>query len=419
MIQHADEIAEREIFVANNTLDLVELGEVRAIDGFVAKHAIDGEHARGLETGLRDVVQHARAHRGGVRAKNILIRLRALPRVLMTDRAVPPGLVHLTHAFHVILRRKVHRRRRLHKKRVVRVSRRVLLRLNQRVEIPKSTLHEVIRRHLREPQREENLPKRLSNLEQRVHVPARRLRPRPRHQIIRLKRLSPPRPFIHHLLRQIRRQHLALERELRPLRQFVLFPPLLLGQFSLLRQRLQRLRVHRLSRLQRPERLPHVVLDRLHPSLHPRRRSLHHRQPIPLHRLLEPDVRRPRSRARPERVQRHPLRRHARVRARLGRSALERVLALRRERRPRALDRARDDHVRRREPLDDADDHLMIDAAARARGRRVRDAVAGDRGEDVALDRVGVGHRARAGATRDGADRSVASLVVESLFHES
>ena len=37
----------------------------------------------------------------------------------------------------------------------------------------------------------------------------------------------------------------------------------------------------------------------------------------------------------------------------------------------------------------------MIDAVARARGRGVRDAVAGDRGEDIALDRVGVGHRPR------------------------
>ena len=91
---------------------------------------------------------------------------------------------------HVILRRAVRGGGRLHEERVVRVSRRVHLRLDQRVEVPKPALHEVVRRHLREPQLQKDLAELLSNLEQRVHVPAVRLRARARDQVVRLE----PRP---------------------------------------------------------------------------------------------------------------------------------------------------------------------------------------------------------------------------------
>ena len=60
-------------------LDLVELGQVRAVDGLVAEHAVDGEEARRAEAACRQRVQHARGHRRRVRAQQVLLRLRLAP----------------------------------------------------------------------------------------------------------------------------------------------------------------------------------------------------------------------------------------------------------------------------------------------------------------------------------------------------
>jgi len=136
--------------LADDSLHLVELRQVRAVHGFVPKHAIDREETRGLEAVLRQLVQAARGHGGGVRAKDVLVRLRALPRVLVPDGAVPPGLVHGSYALDVVLRSLVRALRRLKEERVVRIACRMHLRLDQRVEVPESALHEVVRRHLRE-----------------------------------------------------------------------------------------------------------------------------------------------------------------------------------------------------------------------------------------------------------------------------
>lgn len=48
------------------TFDLMELGQVGAIYGFVAKDTVNGEILCRLETLLCQVVQHARGNGGGV-----------------------------------------------------------------------------------------------------------------------------------------------------------------------------------------------------------------------------------------------------------------------------------------------------------------------------------------------------------------
>ena len=59
----------------------MELGEMRLIDGFVTKDAVNTEIFRGLKPVLGEFVQHARRHGRGVRSQQILLGLGQLPVV--------------------------------------------------------------------------------------------------------------------------------------------------------------------------------------------------------------------------------------------------------------------------------------------------------------------------------------------------
>mmetsp|Transcript_43898 Transcript_43898/g.83828 ORF Transcript_43898/g.83828 Transcript_43898/m.83828 type:complete len:208 (-) Transcript_43898:958-1581(-) len=85
LVKHPDEVAQREALVADDALNLVELRQVRAVHRFVAEHPVDGEILLGLEALLRQLVQHARGHRGGVRAHQVLLSLRNLPVVVVPN----------------------------------------------------------------------------------------------------------------------------------------------------------------------------------------------------------------------------------------------------------------------------------------------------------------------------------------------
>ena len=101
-----DEIREGEVVVRDDTLDLVELGEVGRVDGFVPENAVDTEQLRGLEpSGLvRDLVQHRCRHRGRVRAQDEARGLLLGERVPVASRAKATLLVHLLDALVVVWR---------------------------------------------------------------------------------------------------------------------------------------------------------------------------------------------------------------------------------------------------------------------------------------------------------------------------
>eukprot|EP00959_Pyramimonas_sp_CCMP1952_P369350 7736452-Pyramimonas_sp.AAC.1 len=53
LVQGADEVPEGEPLVADDPLNLVELGQVRAVHSLVAEHAVDGEVLCRFEAVLR------------------------------------------------------------------------------------------------------------------------------------------------------------------------------------------------------------------------------------------------------------------------------------------------------------------------------------------------------------------------------
>jgi hypothetical protein len=58
-VQCADEITEREATVTDKSLDLVELCEVSAVDGFIPEDTVNGKHLGRLEARLSKLEKHA------------------------------------------------------------------------------------------------------------------------------------------------------------------------------------------------------------------------------------------------------------------------------------------------------------------------------------------------------------------------
>lgn len=65
---------------------LVEFCQMCSIDGFIAKHSVNGEVLDGLETFLSQFVQHARRNGRGVRPKDILLSFSQLPVISITGK---------------------------------------------------------------------------------------------------------------------------------------------------------------------------------------------------------------------------------------------------------------------------------------------------------------------------------------------
>lgn len=57
LVKDAHEIPESEAVVGNHALDLMELGQVGGIQGFVSEHPVDGEVLDWSELLLRDEVK--------------------------------------------------------------------------------------------------------------------------------------------------------------------------------------------------------------------------------------------------------------------------------------------------------------------------------------------------------------------------
>ena len=70
-LHEANQTAKREAKVGNHAFHLVELGEMRVVDGFVAEDAVDGEIACGPRLGGK-FVKHVGGNGGGVGAEHQL-----------------------------------------------------------------------------------------------------------------------------------------------------------------------------------------------------------------------------------------------------------------------------------------------------------------------------------------------------------
>ena len=85
-LHEANQVAEREAKVSNDALDLVELGEMRGVDGLVAEDAVDGEVARGPRVG-GELVEHVDGGGGRVGAEDEAEGLFLAPGVAVADGA--------------------------------------------------------------------------------------------------------------------------------------------------------------------------------------------------------------------------------------------------------------------------------------------------------------------------------------------
>src|SRR6266487_6533810 len=140
-LNHADELREVRALLHDDALDLVELGQVLPVDRVGPEVAADDKR---LLRRVRMLGQPPQRDRRRVRSEHRALRLLPVPRV-PPSRApgVAPGLVDLRDAAHEVLAREGARRRRREVERVELVSRGVVLRLEERVEVPERRLDEI------------------------------------------------------------------------------------------------------------------------------------------------------------------------------------------------------------------------------------------------------------------------------------
>mmetsp|Transcript_6574 Transcript_6574/g.11054 ORF Transcript_6574/g.11054 Transcript_6574/m.11054 type:complete len:366 (+) Transcript_6574:79-1176(+) len=177
-LDQADQMSQGEIAVRDETLDLVELTQVRGVHRFITEHTVDREvllrceYPRGGVL-LAELVEHLRRNGRGVGAQNVLRGLLALEVAAIADTAsVATVLVGLLHHGVVLLRDRIARSGTLHEESIVRIAGRVTLRLEQCVEVPEGRLDPLARGHLFKAHLHQDAAEFGTHLEQRVEVSA-------------------------------------------------------------------------------------------------------------------------------------------------------------------------------------------------------------------------------------------------------
>mmetsp|Transcript_1412 Transcript_1412/g.3779 ORF Transcript_1412/g.3779 Transcript_1412/m.3779 type:complete len:217 (-) Transcript_1412:673-1323(-) len=176
LLQHADEVAQTQTSICNETFNLMKLSKMSGVECFVAEYAIDGETFPGHEDAsffvvFRKEFQHPRGDGRGVRSKNGLARLVLAPGVVPARGPVPSVLVHFLNTLQVISGNVLRSCRRLYEESVMRIARWVLLRLEEGIEVPEGTFDPPVCRHLLEAHQQQYLSDFLLHFHQRVQVP--------------------------------------------------------------------------------------------------------------------------------------------------------------------------------------------------------------------------------------------------------
>mmetsp|Transcript_30814 Transcript_30814/g.69578 ORF Transcript_30814/g.69578 Transcript_30814/m.69578 type:complete len:280 (+) Transcript_30814:1496-2335(+) len=241
------QMAEGQVLTDDETLHLVKLGEVGGVECLIAENTIDREVLLRLEGlprlahRLGELVKCSGGHGCGVRPEKVFARLLLRPIVPPPDRlgavlfiechtTVLVGRLHPLQVIHGHLER---RSRGLDEKSVVLVPCRVLLGLEERIEIPEGRLDVLVRFHLLEPHFQENLPEHAADLEKRMQRTsvwwlASGI------QIEWLEHLLTPRLLHNHLVRKVRDGLLSPAEEHLALRHFERLQLLAIYQLALL-----------------------------------------------------------------------------------------------------------------------------------------------------------------------------------------
>eukprot|EP01137_Pigoraptor_chileana_P025788 Opistho-2@95806 len=148
---------------------------MRCVERLVAEDAVDAEVLDGRKRLLLcKLVEHTRRHGRRVGAENILASLLHLPVVAVSDRAIAALFVDVLHALQIVRRNVECLCGIPDEERVVAITCRVLLRLEEGIEVPEGRFDEVVCRHFGEPHFEENLAEFLAHFHEWVKVTARR-----------------------------------------------------------------------------------------------------------------------------------------------------------------------------------------------------------------------------------------------------
>lgn len=107
-LHESNQITQSQVLVRDDSLDLVELGQMSGIDGFVTVNTIDREEFGGLEHSsvslglLRKAVKHVGGNGGGVGAEKKLLSLLNLPIISVSNRSISSMRVNLLDAVHIV-----------------------------------------------------------------------------------------------------------------------------------------------------------------------------------------------------------------------------------------------------------------------------------------------------------------------------
>mmetsp|Transcript_85571 Transcript_85571/g.223285 ORF Transcript_85571/g.223285 Transcript_85571/m.223285 type:complete len:384 (-) Transcript_85571:461-1612(-) len=169
VLQHANQMSKADVPICNEPLHLVKLRQVCLVECLVSEDAIDREVLLGSEYPcllivLAQFVQGSRGDGCRVGAEDRLSGLVFAPRITPADGAAATLLVHLLHGVEVIHGQVLCPARVLHKESVMRVASRMLLWLEEGVEVPERALHPLVGAHLFETHEHQDI----SNL--RLHL---------------------------------------------------------------------------------------------------------------------------------------------------------------------------------------------------------------------------------------------------------
>jgi len=103
-----DQISERDSNISDDSLDLVELGQMGSVGSLVPEDSINTEHLGGLESSglVREVVEHLSRNGGGVGSEEETLRFGEGEGSSVSYRSMSSRLVDGRYSVVVVLRRR-------------------------------------------------------------------------------------------------------------------------------------------------------------------------------------------------------------------------------------------------------------------------------------------------------------------------
>ena len=148
-LHDSEKMMKTDALIDNDALDLMELSQMRGIEGLISEDAINGEVLHGLELFLLGLLEkHLRANSRGMRSEDVLHGFLTRPARTVADGALKTFLVGASDALLVLLRHSLASNRVLTEESILQITGWMTLRLEKSIKVPERTLDPTVCWHL-------------------------------------------------------------------------------------------------------------------------------------------------------------------------------------------------------------------------------------------------------------------------------